>query len=107
MPPTVSVVIPAYNYGRFLGAAIESVLGQSHAASEIIIVDGGSTDDTPEVAKGFSEVTYIRQENLGVCAARNRGVEASGGEYIAFLDADDTWEPSKLKKQLAMFTTDT
>lgn len=103
----VSVVIPTYNYGRFVGEAIRSVLDQTHAAAEIIVVDDGSTDDTADVVREFGgQMKYVRQENAGVCAARNRGVRESNGELIAFLDADDTWEPTKLEKQVAKFESD-
>ena len=71
----VSVVIPTYNYGRFIAEAIESVLRQTRAADEIIVVDDGSTDDTEAVVTRFGDkVRYVRQKNAGVCAARNRGV---------------------------------
>ncbi len=103
----VSVVIPTYNYGRFIADAIESVLGQTVAPTEIIVVDDGSTDDTEAVVRGFGgRIKYIRQENAGVCAARNRGVAESSGDLIAFLDADDIWEPTKLEKQIAKFASD-
>jgi glycosyltransferase involved in cell wall biosynthesis len=107
MAKSVSVIIPTYNYGRFLTEAISSALEQTHPPLEIIVIDDGSTDDTADVAERFSaQVTYIRQENAGVSAARNRGVAESSGELIAFLDADDIWEPTKLEKQVAKFCTD-
>jgi len=108
MPRSVSVVIPTYNYGRFIGEAIESVLKQTLAASEVIVIDDGSTDDTETVVREFEDrgVRYIRQENAGVCAARNTGVAESGGDLIGFLDADDTWEPTKIEKQSAKFAVD-
>jgi glycosyltransferase involved in cell wall biosynthesis len=99
--PTVSVVIPTYNYGRFIGEAIESALGQSHAPLELIVVDDGSTDDTLEVlAKYRGKVNYISQKNQGPSAARNKGILASRGEWIAFLDADDLWFEDKLQRQM-------
>ena len=107
MQSNVSVIIPAYNYGRFIAEAIEGALGQTCPPVEVIVVDDGSTDDTLEVVGKFGErVRYLRQENSGVGAARNRGVAESVGEFIAFLDADDTWEPTKLEKQLAIFEAD-
>ena len=107
MPQLVSVIIPTYNYGRFIAEALRSVLVQTHPPSEIIVIDDGSTDDTGEVVAPFGEqVKYIRQENAGVCAARNRGVAESKGELVAFLDADDIWEPTKLEKQVAKFAAD-
>ncbi|QYO66339.1 glycosyltransferase family 2 protein [Leptolyngbya sp. 7M] len=103
----ISVVIPTYNYGRYIAEAIGSALGQSLAPAEIIVVDDGSADDTAAVVAGFGDaVKYIRQENAGVSAARNRGVAGSSGELIAFLDADDIWEPTKLEKQAALFRAD-
>lgn len=103
----ISVVIPTYNYGRFIWDAIASVFAQTHPAAEVIVIDDGSTDETESVVRGFSEpITYIRQKNLGVCAARNLGIENSFGELIAFLDADDTWLPNKLDKQVAKFSED-
>ena len=96
MTRKVSVIIPTYNYGRFIAKAIESVLAQTHPIEEIIVVDDGSTDETAEtVAKFAPRVTYTRQRNSGVCAARNSGVKHSSGDFIAFLDADDIWHPEK------------
>ena len=107
MPKSVSVVIPTYNYGRFVADAIRSVLDQTRPPSEIIVVDDGSTDETAAVVKAFGEaVRYVRQDNAGVCAARNRGVSESTSELVAFLDADDIWEPTNLEKQVARFEGD-
>lgn len=107
MSTAISVVIPTYNYGRFIAEAIESAVGQTFPPTEIVVVDDGSNDDTEAVVRGFGErVKYIRQENAGVCAARNRGVAESSGDLIAFLDADDIWEPTKLEKQIAKFASD-
>ena len=107
MPKSVTVVIPTYNYGRFIVDAIRSVLDQTRPPSEIIIIDDGSTDETAAVVREFgSRVRYIRRDHAGVCAARNHGVTESTSELIAFLDADDTWEPTNLEKQLAKFESD-
>ena len=107
MPKSVSVVIPTYNYGRFIADAIQSVLNQTRLPSEIIVVDDGSTDETWDVVRKFGDaVRYIRQDNAGVCAARNRGVSESTGELVSFLDADDTSEPANLERQIAKFESD-
>lgn len=87
--PLVSVIIPCYNYGRYLHKAIESVLLQTYTNYEIIVVDDGSTDNSKQVAKKYNPVTYIFQENAGLAAARNKGIINSNGQYIIFLDADD------------------
>jgi glycosyltransferase involved in cell wall biosynthesis len=98
----VSVIIPAFNAGRYLPDAINSVLAQSVRDVEILVVDDGSTDDTAAVMARFGPpVRYITQTNSGVATARNRGLAESRGRYVAFLDADDAWEPNKLKRQLA------
>ncbi|MCD6393162.1 MAG: glycosyltransferase family 2 protein [Planctomycetes bacterium] len=100
MSITVSVVIPAYNAGEYLGRALDSVLAQTRPAEEIIVVDDGSTDNTADVAQGYGDkVRFIRQENTGASVARNTGIEAATSEWIAFLDADDEWLPQKLKLQ--------
>jgi len=100
--PTISAIIPAYNSAPYVGQAIASVRAQTHAVDEIIVVDDGSVDETPEVIGGLGEdVRCIRQENAGPSAARNRGVAEAGGEFIAFLDADDQWTPEKTRHQLA------
>ena len=100
--PKLSVIIPTYNYGRFLGEAIQSVLDQTFADFDLIVVDDGSTDNTKEVVGSFADtrVKYIYQENRGVSAARNAAIWDSKGEHIAFLDADDVWLPEKLELQV-------
>jgi glycosyltransferase involved in cell wall biosynthesis len=102
--PTVSVVIPTYNCATFLPAAIESVLAQTYKDFEILVVDDGSTDSTSElIAPYLDRVQFIRQENRGLPGARNAGIRASHGEFIALLDADDAWLPEKLELQLPRF----
>lgn len=99
---SVSVIIPTYNRSAFLKEAVESVLAQSAGADEVIVVDDGSTDETPRVLEAFGpSVRSLRRENSGVSAARNAGIEAARGEWLAFLDSDDLWRPRKLEKQLA------
>ncbi len=90
----VTVIITAYNYGRYIGDAIRSALMQSHPLVEVLIVDDGSTDDTPEVVKSFgAAVRYIRQANSGVSQSRNTGVASAKYEWVVFLDADDALFP--------------
>jgi glycosyltransferase involved in cell wall biosynthesis len=99
----ISVVIPAYNAGRFVNRTIDSVLVQSLPADEIIIVDDGSTDNTAEVVKSYGpEVRYIYQQNAGDAAARNTGIAAAKGDWIAFLDHDDEWLSDKLQLQMEL-----
>jgi glycosyltransferase involved in cell wall biosynthesis len=103
----VSVVIPAYNAGAFLGEAIESALQQEHRPIEVIVVDDGSSDHTAEVARAFGPtVTLHCQPHAGAGAARNRGVAESHGELLAFLDADDVWTAGKLRHQMAVLSSD-
>ncbi len=101
--PRVSVVMPAYNAGQFIAEAIESVLAQTFGDFELIVVDDGAIDDTCNVVARFSDarVRYFYQENRERSAARNAGIRAARGEYVAFLDADDTWLPEKLARQVA------
>jgi glycosyltransferase involved in cell wall biosynthesis len=102
MDSSVSVIIPVYNGASFIARAIDSVLGQSHHASEIIVVNDGSTDNTPEVLATYGErIRVLSIANGGVSNARNLGMQASTGELIAFLDADDRWHPNKLQVQVA------
>jgi len=98
----VSVVIPTYNYGHYLGDAIVSVLRQSYEDLELIIVDDGSTDDTRSLIRRYSDprITWYFQPHKGISAARNFGIHQSRGEYIAFLDADDYWAPTKIDEQV-------
>ena len=103
VPPTVSVVIPTYNRADCLQDSVFSILAQTVPAAEVIIVDDGSRDHTADVCRGFPPpVRYLRRENGGSAAARNTGMRAAAGDYIAFLDADDVWEPAKLEVQLAL-----
>src|SRR5829696_4721541 len=99
--PTISAIVPAYNAERFIADAVRSVLGQSIPVIECVVVDDGSGDRTAEVAETFGPpVVVVRQENRGVSGARNRGVTASRGQLLAFLDADDSWHPTRLERQL-------
>lgn len=101
--PAVSVVIPTYNRADLLGDAIASALAQTVPPAEILVVDDGSTDDTPGVVASFGgPVRHIRQERAGQSAARNFGASLASGEFIAMLDSDDLWEPLKLERQLAL-----
>ena len=101
-PASVSVIIPVFNGERYLRVAIESAAGQTHRPLEILVVDDGSTDGSGAIAVGFGPpVRCVRQEHGGIGAARNRGVEATQGCYLAFLDADDLWESAKLAVQVA------
>ena len=128
MNPTVSIVIPTYNTARYISEAIESVLVQTYRDFEIIVVDDGSTDNTYEVIKQrhanntrdvelievtnpfqrtqrtyltqLTQLIYIHQENGGRASARNTGIKAARGKYVAFLDSDDLWTPEKLEKQV-------
>ena len=97
----VSVIIPTWNRAERLVQAIDSVCSQTRAAHEIIVVDDGSTDNTREiVASGFSTIRYHYQENRGVSGARNTGLRMAAGDWIALLDSDDQWQPTKLQRQL-------
>jgi glycosyltransferase involved in cell wall biosynthesis len=99
----VSVIIPTYNSGPLVVEAVESVLRQTHPPQQIIVVDDGSTDDTPERLRPYlSRIEYVWQPNSRVAAARNAGLERAGGDIFAFLDADDAWHPHKLARQLAV-----
>jgi glycosyltransferase involved in cell wall biosynthesis len=104
--PGVSLIIATYNHGRYLGAALDSVLAQTRP-TEIIVVDDGSTDDTPAVLARFApRVRVHRQDNRGLSAARNAGLELARGDYIGFLDADDVIAPTKLAAQAAVLDAD-
>jgi glycosyltransferase involved in cell wall biosynthesis len=94
------VIIPCYNQGQFLAEAIESVLLQTYPRREIVVVDDGSSDSTSGVAASYKEVRAIRQENLGVAQARNRGLRETSGECVVFLDSDDRLRPRALEAGL-------
>jgi glycosyltransferase involved in cell wall biosynthesis len=102
---SVSVIIPTYNCARYIGEAIESVLSQTRKATDIIVVDDGSTDETAVVLRPYIDkrtVSYVRQENQGPGAARNAGIALATGDYIAFLDADDALTPDSLEKRVGL-----
>jgi len=102
----ISVIIPVYNRPKFVQEAIQSVLNQTYQHVEIIVVDDGSTDHTPNVLALFSEqVQIIHQENKGVSSARNTGIAHARSQWIAFLDSDDIWLPEKLAYQMQFFDT--
>lgn len=97
----ISVVVPVYNGADFIASTLASVSAQTLAPIEIIVVDDGSTDGSGEIAARVPLVRVVRQENRGAAAARNRGIAEARGDQIAFLDADDQWEPVKLERQHA------
>ncbi|MEE8540840.1 MAG: glycosyltransferase [Desulfobacterales bacterium] len=102
--PTVSVIIPTFNRGWVIREAIDSVLNQTFGSFELIVVDDGSTDNTLDILAEYKDrITLIKQRNRGVSAARNRGMDAASGQFIAFLDSDDLWLPQKLKRQMEFF----
>jgi glycosyltransferase involved in cell wall biosynthesis len=105
--PLVSVVIPTYNYGHYVGEAIDSALAQTYPAVEVIVVDDGSTDDTRERLAVYGDrIRSIHQANAGLSAARNTGIQAAKGQYVAFLDSDDAFHPRKLERQMAVVAAD-
>ena len=105
--PLVSVIIPNYNYARYLKDAIVSVQAQTYSNIEIIVVNNGSTDNSLHLLQQFgSQITLIDQENLGQAGARNSGLRAANGDLIAFLDADDFWQNDKIEKQIRLITSE-
>lgn len=105
MTPVVSVVMAAKNYARFLPTAVESVLAQSFTDWELLVIDDGSTDETPAAVRPFlrdRRIRYVRSDRLGQSRAKNLGANLSRGEFIAYLDADDAWLPRKLEMQLSL-----
>ena len=106
--PVVSIVVPVFNGERFLERALHSIVAQTFDAWEIVLVDDGSTDGTAGIARRYADelgdrLHYIRQDNRGSSDARNRGIEASRGQFVAFLDSDDEFAPAKIERQLALF----
>lgn len=107
MPPKISVVIPCCNAEAYIEEAIRSVINQSLPPREVIVIDDGSTDGSAAVADSVDPmVRVISQQNRGVSVARNRGFEEAKGDWIAFLDADDLWEPTKLEEQVKLIAND-
>jgi glycosyltransferase involved in cell wall biosynthesis len=103
--PEISAIIPAYNAGRFINRTIDSVLAQTFKDFELIVVDDGSTDNTAEIVKSYgSKVRYIYQPNAGDGQARNTGIKAATGRWLAFLDHDDEWLPEKLETQMKLLS---
>jgi glycosyltransferase involved in cell wall biosynthesis len=106
-PQRVSTVITAYNCARYLGQAIESVLGQTSPPQQVVVVDDGSTDDCAAVARAYGDaIQYQHQPNAGSGAGRNAGARQATGDWMAFLDGDDYWEPDKLARQLEAAAAD-
>jgi glycosyltransferase involved in cell wall biosynthesis len=100
----VSCIVPAFNGERYLGEALESILGQTYRPLEVLVADDGSTDATAAVMARYGEpVRYLCQPTAGPAAARNLGLRAARGEFVAFLDQDDLWHPEKLARQMARF----
>lgn len=105
--PVCTVIIPTFNHGKYIERSIQCALDQTYPNVEIIVVDDGSTDDTPERVEKFGDsVIYIRKENTGRGDNRNRAIERSSGTYIQFLDADDTIAPTKLAVQIPILESD-
>jgi glycosyltransferase involved in cell wall biosynthesis len=99
--PVVSVIIPTFNRAGVVTRAIDSALGQTYRPVEVVVVDDGSTDETPEVLKSYGDaIIPVVQDNAGPSAARNRGIRESSGDLIAFLDSDDIWLAAKLERQV-------
>jgi glycosyltransferase involved in cell wall biosynthesis len=99
--PRVSVIIPTFNRREYLPVALDSVLAQTYTDYEIVIIDDGSTDDTRDILAPYEQrIRYFYQQNSGIAAARNRGIEESRGAYLALLDSDDYWLPGKLALQV-------
>jgi glycosyltransferase involved in cell wall biosynthesis len=102
--PLVTVVIPTFNRGWVIQKAVDSVLAQDYGNIQLIVVNDGSTDNTGSILSHYGErITVINQPNMGVSAARNTGIKNAGGAFVAFLDSDDSWLPSKLSAQITFF----
>ena len=113
-PPKVSVIIPVYNREKYIAETIESALSQTFQDIEILVIDDGSEDQSPEIAKRYAQkypqkVKYLEHQNhrnYGVSASRNLGIHHAGGEYVAFLDSDDLWRPEKIERQVEILDND-
>ncbi len=105
--PLVSVVIPTYNYGRYVGEAVDSALAQTYPSVEVIVIDDGSTDDTRDRLVRYGDrIRYVYQVNAGLSAARNTGIREAMGRYIAFLDSDDQFHPRRIELQIPVAESD-
>jgi glycosyltransferase involved in cell wall biosynthesis len=101
---SVSVVLPAYKAARTVGRALDSVFAQTRADDEVVVIDDGSPDDLAGALRPYADrVRLVRQDNGGAASARNRGIDCTSGDFVAFLDADDVWEPAKIQRQLDIF----
>lgn len=105
VPPAVSVIIAAYNAERYIADTLDSIRAQTFRDFEVIVVDDGSTDRTAQIVAGYSEVRCLRQLNSGQPVARNAGIAAARGQFLAFVDADDLWQPAKLEKQVGYLSS--
>jgi glycosyltransferase involved in cell wall biosynthesis len=102
--PLISCIVPVFNGERYLGETLDSILAQTYQPLEILVVDDGSTDGTGAlVAQYGRRLRHLWQTNAGEAAARNLGLAAAQGEFVAFVDADDLWQPEKLQRQMARF----
>jgi glycosyltransferase involved in cell wall biosynthesis len=100
----ISCIVPVFNGERYLAETLDSVLAQTHSPFEVLVVDDGSTDGSAKLAGSYdAPVRCLSQPNAGHAAARNRGIAAAGGDFVAFVDADDLWHPEKLARQLQRF----
>ena len=100
--PLVSVIVAAFDAERYLAETLDSIVAQDHPALEIVLVDDGSTDNTPEITQSYGDaVRYFAQPNRGLGAAQNQGLALATGDFVSFLDADDLWLPEKTRVQLA------
>ena len=104
--PLVSVILPVFNGEPYLAGTIQSVLDQTYTAFELIVVNDGSKDGSGDVARAYPRVQYIEQTNAGVASARNAGIAAAAGDFVAFVDQDDLWLPRKLEAQMALMRGD-
>ena len=100
--PLVSVIVPTYNRAPIIGQALESIFAQTYTNIEVIVIDDGSTDGTAEIVQSFAGVRYHFQSNHGAASARNTGLQLAQGNFIAFLDSDDSWESNKLLQQVEL-----